>query len=247
MKCPNCGSNLTIDDEKCQFCGQANPFAVKHRREMKRFTSEFNKTKATVLKESRKVNHWAAKITLIAVLVALNVVIMYFNVESYGVEKFFNRRRIEANYLTYKKQLDQYEEEQNFIAFYKYFEINELYHSDLMNEYRKVQNICSYYSSIYQYVMQLQIDEDPYYNPEDRMEYIAESIGYMYDYYTPDEYSDEEQYKPEHQVCMTAAVEQAEDLIQTYFNLTDEEIESFDTLSNARRQILMEEGMTRNE
>ena len=86
MKCPNCGSNLTIDDDKCQFCGQANPFAVKHRREMKRFTSEFNKTKATVLKESRKVNHWAAKITLIAVLVALNAVIMYFNVESYGVE-----------------------------------------------------------------------------------------------------------------------------------------------------------------
>jgi len=69
----------------------------------------------------------------------------------------------------------------------------------------------------------------------------------MYEYYLPDEYSDEEEYKPEHQACMKDAVNQAEALIQTYFNLTDEEIESFETLSNARRQILMEEGLERNE
>lgn len=247
MKCPNCGSNLTIDDDKCQFCGQANPFAVKHRREMKQFTTEFNRTKARVLKESGKVNHWAVKITLIAVLVALNAVIMYFNVESYGVERFFNRRRIEANYLTYKNQLDKYEEEQNFIGFYKYYETNELYHSDLMDEYRKVQSVCGHYASIYQYVLQLKTQDPTYYTLEDRLEYIAETMGYMYDYYLPNEYSDEDQYKPEHQTCMTAAVEQAEDLIQTYFSLTDEEIESFETLSNARRQILMEEGLARNE
>lgn len=45
MKCPGCGSNLTIDDEKCLFCGQENPFAKKHRKEMRHFTKEFNKTK----------------------------------------------------------------------------------------------------------------------------------------------------------------------------------------------------------
>lgn len=247
MKCPNCGSNLTIDDEKCQFCGQANPFAVKHRREMKRFTREFNKTKENIMQESRKVNHWAAKITLIAVLVALNAVIMYFNVESYSVDRFFDRRRIEANYLTYKNELDKFEEERNYIAFCKYYETYELSRSDLMNEYRKVQSVCSNYASLYQYVLQMKTQDPEYYTTEDWLEYIAQTIGYMYDYYLPGEYSDADQYKPVHQACMTDAVEQAEDLIQTYFNLTDEEIESFETLSNARRQILMEEGLTRNE
>lgn len=247
MKCPNCGSNLTIDDEKCSFCGQASPFAVKHRKEMNRFTSEFNRTKANVMKESRKVNHWAAKITLIAVLVALNAAIMFFNNNSYSVERFFDKREIEANYLTYKNKLDELEKERNFIALCKYYEVNELHHSDLMDEYRKVQSVCSYYSSVYQYVLQMQTQDPTYYSTENRLEYIAESMGYMYEYYQPDEYSDEDQYKPEHQACMNDAVAQAEDLIQTYFNLTDEEIDSFESLSNARRQILMEEGLARNE
>ena len=247
MKCPNCGSNLTIDDGKCQFCGRANPFAVKHRREMKHFTREFNKTKATVLTESRRVNHWAAKITLIAILVALNAVLMFFIEEPYGVERFLDRRRIEANYSTYKEQLDKFEKEQNFIAFSNYFYINDLYNSDRMNEYRKVQNVCNYYSSVYQYVLQLQTQDSTYDNVENQLEYIAESIGYMYEQYLPNDYADEEQYKPVHRECMMAAVEQAEDIIQTFFNLTDEEIESFETLSDARRVILMEEGMARNE
>lgn len=247
MKCPGCGSNLTIDDEKCQFCGQANPFAVKHRREMKRFTSEFNKTKDNVLKESRKVNHWAAKITLIAVLVALNAMIMYFNEEYYGVERFFIRRRIEANYDTYKEQLDKYEKEQNFIAFFEYYETNRLSCSDLMNEYRKVQYVCSSYSTVYEYILAMKTEDSTYYKIEDRIKYIADSLEYMYDASQPKDYSDEEQYKPQHQECMDAAIQQAEDIIQTYFNLTDEEIESFETLSGARRQVLMEEGLQRDE
>ena len=46
MKCPNCGSNLSIDDERCSFCGADNSFAKKHRSQMRHFTREFNKTKA---------------------------------------------------------------------------------------------------------------------------------------------------------------------------------------------------------
>ncbi len=44
MKCPNCGANLTIDDEVCSFCGVENPYAEKHREEMRKFTRDFNRT-----------------------------------------------------------------------------------------------------------------------------------------------------------------------------------------------------------
>lgn len=247
MKCPGCGSNLTIDDEKCQFCGQASPFAVKHRKEMKRFTHEFNKTREEVLNESRKFNHWSVKIALIAVLVAINVVLLFFNVYPDGVEDFLTERKIQENYLIHKEQLDKYEKEQNFVALSKYFDRNRLYYSDLFKEYRAVSDICGNYSYLFRYVMQVHTEElsDTY--MEDMLEYISGQLDSIYLYYLPRAYHDEEQYKPQHQECMIAAKEQAEALLQTYFNLTDAEIESFETLSEARRQILMEEGLERNE
>ena len=49
MKCPNCGSNLTIDDEVCSFCGVANPHARTHREEMRRFKKDYDRTKSEVI------------------------------------------------------------------------------------------------------------------------------------------------------------------------------------------------------
>ena len=42
-------------------------------------------------------------------------------------------------------------------------------------------------------------------------------------------------------------VEDMEAFLQTYYGLSDEEIESFEELSKARKQILLEEGFVRNE
>ena len=247
MKCPGCGSNLTIDDEKCQFCGQANPFAVKHRKEMKRFTNEFNKTKDEVLSESRKVNHRVAKITLIAVMVALNLLMMFVNVNFDEFERFFVGRKIEANYKEHKEQLDKYEKEQNFIAFSEYYMEHRLHLSDKLREYGRVYDVCSSYGFLFYYVMQVQTQQEVYTSRDEQMEYISDNIESIYNMYKPREYSYEDQYQPQHQECMNAIKEQAEGLIQTYFNLTDEEMASFESMSNARRQILMEEGLLRNE
>ena len=247
MKCPGCGSNLTIDDANCSFCGQANPFAQKHRSEMEKFTTEFNRTKSRVMKESKKMNYWAAKITLIAIMVAINIVIMFLYTNSYSVERFFVKRSIEANYQIHKNKVEELERNREYIALYQYFTEYRLLVSDLMNEYRQVETISSYYSTIYQYVLELKIKEPEEYSREDNLRYISEYMDSVYRYYKPSEYSEEECYTQEHQAFMIDAVAQLEDIIQTYCNLTDEEIESFETLSSARRQILMEEGLLRNE
>ncbi|MGN0156099.1 MAG: hypothetical protein ACI39N_02540, partial [Lachnospiraceae bacterium] len=76
MKCKYCGANLAIEDEKCPFCGKPNPFMTKHRSEMKRFTKEFEKTKSEVIEKSNRFNSWTIRVTVIAVLVALNVTVL---------------------------------------------------------------------------------------------------------------------------------------------------------------------------
>lgn len=244
MKCQHCGANLTIDDEVCSFCGSANPFAAKHRREMRRFTNEFNRTKTDVLKESRHHSKWAAKITLIAVMVALNLIIWFAIGNSYEIEDFFMRQKVEGEYFKHKAALDEYEENRQFIAFEYYYNENDLYCSDMFDEYRVVSNVCSQYMSAYTYLMNIVTkDETDYYSHEDYLEYLSEQLEYLYDFASKDEYDDPNWYKPIHQECMYAAVKQMEDLIQTYLGVSDEDIANFSEMSTARRQIIMEEGL----
>lgn len=248
MKCPNCGSNLTIDDEKCLFCGADNPFAVKHRREMNRFTREFNKTKEEVLQKSHHVNYWAVKITLIAVLVAANLGILFFINNIYDFEQFFKARELESNYIWHKQQLDELEENRDYIALSCYWSDYDMYCSDMFDEYYKVTQACSNFAYLYQYTMDIVTKEETsYFTYEDRLEYVAEQIEYIYKYTQKGDYDDESQFKPQHQACMDDLVEDMEAFVQTYYGLTDEEMESFEELSKARRQILLEEGIKQYE
>jgi len=248
MKCPNCGANLTIDDEVCSFCGNASPFAAKHRREMRRFTSDFNRTKSDVLKKSRLQSKWTAKITLIAVMIALNFIVWFLNMNFYEVERFINNRQIEANYFVHKTKLDAFEAERDFIGFAEYFNEHGMYSCDLMDEYRAVYDVSNNLTTVYRYIMQIVTEEETeYYTNERKIEYVAEQMDYIYRYSVADDYSDPDRYKPVHQECMDDLVQLMEDMVQTYLNVSDEDIAAFPELSKARRQIIIEEGLGINE
>lgn len=249
MKCPNCGANLTIDDEVCSFCGVESPYAEKHREEMRQFTSDFNRTKSQVLETTQNHSKFVAKVTLIAVMVVLNLIVWIMAVDSYEIEKFIINRRISANYPVIKAELDKLEEERNYIGFYVYYYENRLYYSDLFEEYRAAYNVSNNYEIIYNYTLELvtEEEEDSYYDAEKRVELLAQQIDYLYKYATPQEYSDMTQYSQKHQDFMDAAVEQAEDLMQTYLLIPKEKMDDFRELSTARKQIMIEEGLGINE
>ena len=71
MKCPTCGANLQIEDEKCPFCGNPNPFAVKHQQDMRQYRQEFQETKQEVEKKTLHFNFFTARIAVIAVLLMM--------------------------------------------------------------------------------------------------------------------------------------------------------------------------------
>lgn len=249
MKCPNCGANLTIDDEVCSFCGVENPYAEKHREEMRKFTRDFNRTKSQVLEKTQNHSKFVAKVTLIAVMVVLNLVVWIMAADSYEIEKFIINRRMSANYPVIKSELDKLEEERNFIGFYVYYYENRLDYCDLFEEYHAAYNVSNNYEVVYNYMMELLTEESEssYYTDEKKAEVLAQQRDYLYKYSKPREYSDMTQYTQKHQVFMDAAVEQVEDLLQTYLLIPKEEMNDFRELSAARKQIMIEEGLGINE
>lgn len=77
MKCPTCGANLQIEDEKCPFCQNPNPFAVKHQQDMRHYQQEFQKTKQEVEKKTLHFNSFTARIAVIAALLVMILGMLY--------------------------------------------------------------------------------------------------------------------------------------------------------------------------
>lgn len=248
MKCPNCGSSLTIDDAVCSFCGTENPYAKKHRQEMRQFTKAFNETKTEVLEKSQKINFFAVKIAIIAVLVALSLVFVFLGENSYQIERMIQRNKIESNYSYYKAKMDELEANRDYAGMAAFYEYQRIHSSERFEEFRAVYRISDDFRYYSKYVMEIyQYDGSQYYEVEDRFRYVAEQLENIYKYQTPPEYANEAEYSGEHLAYMNDCIKETEEIAQVFFNLTQEEVESLPTLSIARKQILLEEGYARNE
>ena len=71
MKCEHCGSNLTLEDKVCPYCGMENKLAGKHISDMDKFAKDYTSVRDEVLSNSRRFNGFTARLTIIAILIAL--------------------------------------------------------------------------------------------------------------------------------------------------------------------------------
>lgn len=248
MKCRNCGSNLAMEDEKCLFCGTENPFAQKHRKEMKHFTKEFHKTKEEVMDRSNRFNQWTVKITICAVLVAACLALVVIMQNSYNFQRLWIKSRVNANLDWYIEQLDTMEENREYLKMTVFWSDHNLYFCDNLNEYESVIRCCENFQYIYQYTMDIvTLEEDEYFSHERRAGYAADSLNYLYQSAKKQPYADETQYTPKHQAFMDDLVKDTEAFLQTYYGLSDDEVASLQQLSDAKRKVLLEEGVKQYE
>lgn len=248
MKCPKCGANLSIDDAKCSFCGNDNPFAVKHRKEMHHFKKEFEQTKEEVLHKSNYFNRWTVKITLIAVLAALDLGLLLCARNMYSIDQFFQERKINAKIDDYREQLDEMLERGDYLAFSTLWEDKSLYYCDNLNEYDLVAYAAREYETMYNYTMDIVVKEETdYFSHQTYMEYTAESINSIYRHLEDAKNDEYGWYLPETEVYLEKMTEKMEDFVQTYYGLTNEEKENFQELSKTQRLLLMEEGIKQYE
>lgn len=243
MKCEFCGANLKIDDQACPYCGQENPNAKQHRQDMKRFRHEFNATKKDVYATTRRFSKMTVRATIISVLIALNLLLLFGQATSWSLGRVITKSRIQVHAKTHEAMLSRLEEERQFMGLDAYYEENRLYYHSDFYYYRQVYRSCENYGYIYENLMELQNSENSYREPEDFLKEISNLLESVYGYRDESRRWNEEEFSEKHIETMMAVEDQVHQLLAVYCHVPLETVETFPELSAARRQIILEEGM----
>ena len=249
MKCEHCGNNLQIENAFCPYCGQPNPFAVRHQREMQHFTREFQKTRQDVLEQSSRFSRRTIWVTILAILIAACAFMAFLCAKADDIRYSRIEKRIEAEAQEHSKVIDAFMAERDFAGLYSYMDRNHLSYTRAFDEYDAVYRVSLYYTRLYENLMILlskSVNENvyTYYKQEELIEDIAAGIEAIGEAQEENEYHPE-QYTEDKKEYMKAAEETAAQLLIRYMHITEEEAEQLPSMTQARRAVLLEDAYER--
>lgn len=248
MKCPTCGANLQIEDEKCPFCGNPNPFAQKHRQDMRYYHQEFQKTKQEVEKKTRHFNAVTAKITVIAVLFVMVFGMAFMLREgAYYVWSGRVKKDIERNAQHYADILEKYEQEGSWRELHAFYEAKNLNYTNHLHEYMVLYYAIYDYKSVLDYITRYKTEPE-YYTADRVSAQIAEGLDSFYKSVERTTYEStyyDDNYRPEHMEAYARIREDLETVLRAYCHLTEEELAVLPDYSVAKKGSLIEDGLLR--
>lgn len=238
MKCEHCGSPLAIEQERCPFCDQPNPHFQQHREDMKRFSADYQRTKQHVYQQTQKWTGLAVPLTVLACLLLLNIVVYGALANSWEFTSWLSRRRILQQEELHQSRLEQYLSEQDYLSFHRYYNQNQLYLADEFDCYRSLDNAASSFESVYRWLLYYRCED--YYSREEVSDYVADSLGYLYESkenfgayeFQPDD--------PAYLPLIDDMIEKAHLLTSSILDLPLDLVETFPDLSAAKRRDCME-------
>ncbi len=242
MKCNYCGYNLEIEDVYCPHCGKKNEHVEKHAADMAKYDSEFKKTKAEVLSNSKRFNSITSRIAILCGMVALVAIMGLMVANKWEIRDWANDRKISKNAATYRQQIDKYEADRDYMRLAKYMQYHRIgYHKDF-DEYYDLYEASEKYVSIYENVMRLNnIENEKYYSVSDICHSLGGYIIYLDEIVRVDRYDKENMHSEKHQAYMEDLKKDVQDLVQVYFELSDEEAAGIWTMKEARLSVLLED------
>lgn len=240
MKCIYCGSNLNIDDKFCSFCGKENVHAQQHRKDMEHYRNDYYRTKRVVFEKSGRTVSMIAKLSVIAGLVLVSLLLLIGAANSYKITDWIRRFEIKMDLDTHVRKLDRLEADRDFFGLTSYYETNELYYSQDLREYRAISYMSSDYLHIYDYTFRLLNHEKyTYTSPEELTEDISYYIESFYNRLEYNEYMPE-QYSKIHMAAMEDLRMELETFIHVYLMVPREDIGTFQELSPGKIQLIVE-------
>lgn len=248
MKCPTCGANMQIENEKCPFCGNPNPFAIKHQQDMKYYHSEFQKTKEEVEQKTGRFTSAAVKIPIILILAILILVVINTRRD---IETTIRVHKIEKDIKLheqeYREALDAYELAGDWVGLSTLYSEKKLSYVDTFVEYSTIKHAAFEYEFLLSDIMRHN-EESSYNNAENLAPRIADGlesfyknvyrIGYESEYY-------DAQYTPVHKEALERINEDMDAVLFAYCHLTKEEIEKLPDYSVTMKSSLIEAGLLR--
>ena len=245
MKCEHCGNNLSLEDKVCPYCGKENKLASRHNSDMAKYEKDYTSVKKEVLSNSRRFNSFTARLTIIAVLIALIASALVAVANKYDIRDYRKEKLILAHIDEHKAALNDLIEARDFPGVNYYYRANDLSYHDSLNDYYIAYTASDKYSGLMDQIYYL-YENGSYNKPEESFERIASIAQQLEDMREPQTTSEKEKhYSNEETVAyVNDLVDHSELLIKGHFELNDEDMDEFITLSKAKKQIMLEEAWT---
>ena len=245
MKCQHCGNNLNIEENFCPFCGQPNPFAVKHQEAMRRFETDYERTRKDVLAQSSRFNRFTVRIAVLAVLIALIAATAFILVQADDLRLLRIEKRAEAQADLHRAAIGRLMDERDYLGIYSYISENDIRFTDAFREYDTVSDSSFQYRQFYINLMFLQAKKtDPdayrYYNESELLEYMAEEIHRLNESLQPQTYN-EAAYTAEKMEFVAGVRDRVETMMESYLGMSREEALATREMTVARINILLED------
>lgn len=243
MRCRACNAPLSIENEQCPFCGTPNPHALEHRQDMKRFTGDFLRTRASVLRMTGENAEKSTRIIIVCIMLLATLLSYLFCSNAWDISYYFHRWKAAANSSAYTKQLQAYEADEDYLALAAFYSANSLYNIEAYDEFAYVREAASSYQTIYYYSISL-LEEERWENEHrDTLKYLCNSLDDFYELLSREHYSWYTQagaYRPIHQQSVSRIEEKIEGILRFCFSLSEEDLEDFRTMSAAEKRVLLE-------
>lgn len=248
MKCNYCGYNLEIEDKFCPYCGKPNEHVKQHTADMEKYAKDYDSTKREVIANSRRFNNKTARIAIICALVALCAINVMLTLNMGDIYNARQEKRALKNKAVHMAQIAEYESDCDYMNLQLYMMKYNLGYREPFSEYNKVYEASSGFRTIFEKSGSLYMNRGTDYAYASRdCEAIARSIHSIKECSQKQKYDKEECYKPEHQKFLDSIVADTADIVQTYFGLTDEQIESMWTMSNSKLAVMLEDAYLARE
>lgn len=255
MKCEKCGAALQIEDEICPYCKAPNPFAKKHREDMKKYNRAFEETRQDITSKASLITPRAVRLILIAVLMALIILeIALTSILPHKIYRYRSERDFARNRDKYLAMMIEYEETGNWDALHALNTSKRIYNDSVLAEFNHVKDAADYFINIRSTLMYYYDDiysQRPI--SEDMLTSWARSVSQSLDsYYASlnrpasvfyDDASTE--YDDLHKAAFERLDTDLNSVLITYCNLTRDEVNSLKEISQSNKAKLIRTGMER--
>lgn len=242
MKCQYCGNNIGIEDEVCPHCGKENTQAAKHIADMQKYKEDYDKTKDNVIKKSTKFNDRTARIAIIALMIMIVAVMLVIS-RYYSDFETRNKRNeekiakeVEKNKGDIAATLKEMEEHRDYLAMDYYVLNHQLRGNRDYNDYERVFSAAICHTAIYTDIINI-VDGYNHYGNSGNRDWCNDMAIYIADWnkHVEGEFwhdsPDSPMHAGEHGAFLADAKKDTQDMVQVYFELTEEQASEMWTMS----------------